>query len=356
MGTLEIRLFGTLTLRRDERNLTKSPSKRVRELLSYLVLNWETVHSREYLAGLIWAELDDRRARRCLNTALWRLHRILAPDGLRHAPCLRVDSRFIGFDPESDVRIDVAEFERHCQWAEQLGDATPDQRAQLYRRAVELYRGQLLSECYEDWCILERERLQNMYLRALTHLFDYYAERGEYAAAASHARRILVLDALREEVHRDLIDLYLAAGHPAQALRQYRECEQVLARELGIEPMEETKARLHQLLEETQLSNQTPRTTFQSQAGPSATSDSDSDLSTSLARLHDSLAHFDDALVDLQEAITEVTSAARRLEYTVPEVDSGIPLKRMSAVEQVRTAARVVEMASKSVSGWESRH
>src|SRR5205823_203330 len=45
--------------------------------------------------------------------------------------------------------------------------------------------------------------------------------------------------------HRTLMRLYVRQGRPAQALKQYQVCTEVLRRELGVDPEAETK-RLYQ--------------------------------------------------------------------------------------------------------------
>jgi DNA-binding SARP family transcriptional activator len=244
VSTLRIRLFGTLDLERDGQSLARFPSRKVRELFAYLVLNRHTSHPREHLAGLFWGDSDDERARHSLNTALWRLNGVLAQEGGR--AYLRATPQEIGFNVSREFWLDVAEFESRCALAEQA--STPDQRAALYAQAVSFYSGELLPDCYEEWCTLERERLQCLYLRALGRLVSYHARRQHYDQAIDYARRILSADGLREEVHRALIDLYLSAGQPAAALRQYRACEDVLQRELAVKPAPETQALLARIL------------------------------------------------------------------------------------------------------------
>ncbi len=247
MGTLEIRLFGTMSIERDGLPLAQVPSKRVRDLLSYLLLGRDSAHSREQLAGVFWGDLENHRARHSFNTALWRLRRLLEHDG-RGSTYLQIDARQVGFNLGSDFRLDVAEFEHRCDWAAQLEDHSTDKAAGLYRQAIDLYRGDLLTECYDDWCLVERERLRRLYLQALDSLLAFHVKRNELAEAIDIAARILESDPLREEVHRDLIDLYVASGQRAAALRQYRLCEQTLKRELGIEPMPETQSLFRSLL------------------------------------------------------------------------------------------------------------
>ena len=55
--TLTIKLFGTLCLDYDGQPITRFQSKKVKDLLSYLLLNRDTIHPRECLAGLFWGDL-----------------------------------------------------------------------------------------------------------------------------------------------------------------------------------------------------------------------------------------------------------------------------------------------------------
>lgn len=248
MSSLRIRLFGSLELVRDTEPVARFPTQSVKHLFSYILLHRHTLHAREHLAELFWGDRDPQRARHALNTALWRLQRVLDGDASRRNPYLLVDAQSIGFNGHSAVALDVAEFEQWCALADQLEAPSAEQQATLYKQAIALYRADLLTDCYEDWCLVERQRLQHMYLRALSRVFAFHAARREHNAAIEIGQRILACDPLREEVHRDLIRCYLAAQQPAAALQQYRACESLLARELGIAPMPETQALLPQML------------------------------------------------------------------------------------------------------------
>jgi DNA-binding SARP family transcriptional activator len=247
VSTLRIKLFGSLDLERDGLPVQRFPSRKVRDLFAYLTLNRQSAHSREHLAGLFWGDSDDEKARHSLNTALWRLNGVLSNGAGDHGRAqLRVTPQEIGFNAATDFWLDIAEFESRCT----LGDhsTSPDQQAALYSQAITFYTGDLLTDCYEEWCIQERDRLQCVYLRALERLLSYHAQRKEFEAAIDCARRILAADSLREGVHRELIELYIAAGQSASALRQYRQCEDVLGRELAVAPMPETQELLARIL------------------------------------------------------------------------------------------------------------
>jgi len=334
--TLEIRLFGTLALERDGQIVSHFPSRRVKELLAYLLLRRGEQQSREQLAGLFWSDGDGDHARRCLNTSLWRLQRVLgAPPHSGH-PYLRVDAQYIGFNTASDFRLDVAEFEQHCLWADRV--ASPPQQAELYRQAVTYYRADLLTECYEDWCLIERERLHCLYLRALGRLFAYYSASGEHDAAVDCARRILAGDPLREEVHRDLIKLYLAARQPGAAMRQYRACEGIIKRELGTEPMPETQALLSRIMADAVA----PRAFV-------SPNHIDQDLATALACLQDAARTFDRARSQLGEAAGLVAKAVRQRGATVLD-DGGKPSGwAPRGMDQLLEAERLVAAAAQQL-------
>jgi hypothetical protein len=61
-------------------------------------------------------------------------------------------------------------------------------------------------------------------------------------SAIRYAQAILDHDALREDVHRELMRLFLHSGQRALALRQFELCRAALKRELAIQPMPETLA------------------------------------------------------------------------------------------------------------------
>ncbi|MHB8630259.1 MAG: ATP-binding protein [Aggregatilineales bacterium] len=121
--------------------------------------------------------------------------------------------------------------------------------AQRLAKAVTLYRGDFLtgfylsdSPAFEDWALLERERLQRRVIDGLDQLVATSLEQGTYAEGMAHATRLLQLDPLREAAHRQMMTLLTYTGQRRAALAQYETCRAVLAQELGVTPDEETGA------------------------------------------------------------------------------------------------------------------
>lgn len=248
MMQLRVQLFGHLEVRLNQRSVPLHFSaQKSKSLLCYLLLNRQTYHARDRLASLWWGDREPAKARHCFNTALWRLRQVLDSMPPGQASFLIVEANEIGFNTSSDFWLDVDEFEKMCALARQLGSGNEAALGNALKRAVALYRDDLLPDCYEEWCLIERQRLQQLYLFALSRLAAFHTRRREFSESIACCQQILTIDPLREEVHRDLIRLYVAAARPHEALRQFHLCAAVLKRDLGIDPMPETLALFHQL-------------------------------------------------------------------------------------------------------------
>jgi DNA-binding SARP family transcriptional activator len=76
----------------------------------------------------------------------------------------------------------------------------------------------------------------------------YERYQGNYENGLSYGRQILELDPLREEIHRELMRLYIENQQRPLAIRQYKACCEMLRAELDIEPMLETQALYAQIM------------------------------------------------------------------------------------------------------------
>ena len=119
--------------------------------------------------------------------------------------------------------------------------------------------GDLLEGFYDDWALRERERLRMLYLDCLGTLLRRHSETGALEPALRCGRQILALDPLREDIHREVIRLHVRNGHRALALQQYESCRAALEEELGVEPMEETRALCAELLSAARIDAATER-------------------------------------------------------------------------------------------------
>jgi DNA-binding SARP family transcriptional activator len=230
---LTLSLLGAFEVRRATGETLALPGQKDRALLAYLAIAPGDSHSRERLAGLLWSERGDQQARDSLKQALVRLRRCLGGDG----GLLRGDRQSIALD-RAGIEVDVLALERLIRenTIESLAEATL------------LYRGDLLDgilvrdPAFEDWLLVERQRLRQLFERALTGLMSKASALGDHERAAEAARRLLLSDPLSEIAHRTLMQVYAAEGQTAQALKLYDGLRERLKREVGVQPERETVA------------------------------------------------------------------------------------------------------------------
>jgi DNA-binding SARP family transcriptional activator len=99
-------------------------------------------------------------------------------------------------------------------------------------------RGELLPGWYDDWVLLERERLRQLRMHALEEVAARLAAAGRYGDALQAAYMAVRAEPLRESAHRVVVRVLLAEGNAAEALRAYEQFRVVLAEEMGVRPSE----------------------------------------------------------------------------------------------------------------------
>ncbi|SES23081.1 DNA-binding transcriptional activator of the SARP family [Lentzea xinjiangensis] len=185
-----------------------------RRLLALLALREGPV-PRPVAATLLWPGATERRAAACLRSTLWRLVKPATP-----LVVATEDALALGREVEVDFR-------RATAVAEAPG-ASPE--------ALALFKADLLPGWWQPWVQAEREWWRQARLRALEALSERFRSDGDRHHAHQAALAAVQTDPLRESAHRTLVELHLADGNPAQAVRQYQTYRTQLRAELGMEP------------------------------------------------------------------------------------------------------------------------
>lgn len=259
MSTLSIQLFGKFCVRRNEQILDGFDARKVQELFCYLLLHRDHSLPRETLAGLLWPDTTTILSKKNLRQALWQLQSALGSQtGSAHDRVLLVEPEWIRLNPEANFWLDVVVIENAFQLVQKVvGHELDTQKALLLLDAVQLYQGPLLEGWYQDWCLLERERLQSMYLALLDRLMSYCEAHHDYETGLLYGMRIICHDRARERTHRCMMRLYYRIGDRAEALRQYERCAVALGEELGVSPSKSTLA-LYRQIQADQLDEPEP--------------------------------------------------------------------------------------------------
>ena len=244
MSTLRIHLFEKFCVRCNEQVVDGFDARKVQELFCYLLLHRDHSLPRETLASILWPETTTAQSKKNLRQTLWQLQTALGSQNESvNDRLLLVESDWVQLNSEANLWLDVAVFEQAYNLAQKIpGQELDSSTAQLLLDTVQLYQGPLLEGWYQDWCLLERERLQSMYLTMLDKLMSYCEVSHDFETGLLYGMRIMCYDRARERTHRRMMRLYYLTGDRAEALRQYERCAIALAEELGISPSKSTVA------------------------------------------------------------------------------------------------------------------
>lgn len=223
---LTLRLLGTFRLSAPQGLLTVPPSSQ--RLLALLAMHDRPL-SRSFVAGTLWEDRSEAQASRCLRSALWRLRRA-AP--MVHGDCH--GTLMLSDELDVDLRR-VLRAARHLIGYGSSGSSAPTRAVDPPIEPRELCR-ELLPDWYDEWVILERERVRQLCVHALEARARSLTAEGRFAEAIECAHAAITMEVLRESSHRELIRAHLAEGNYAEAVAQYQRFRQLLQRELALEP------------------------------------------------------------------------------------------------------------------------
>lgn len=244
MQQLDIKLFGGFEFVITGQAAVHLPSHGAQELFAFLLLH-RRILPRDVIMTALWGEEAPDQCRKHLRQALWKLHECARSFlGMKdEMPLLVSGADTLQLNPQVNLLVDVAEFEdASMELRAPRRDPIPSHILQRVRKAVTLYRGDLLEGWYSDWCLAERERLQNIYLSMLDRLITESLQTNNRQGIEEYAARLFKIDPTYEQAHRALICLYLADGDRAGAMRQFKRCSQILQDELRVPPSDETLA------------------------------------------------------------------------------------------------------------------
>jgi len=252
MPRLSLYLLGSPSIQLDDVPVRLETGKDF-ALFIYLVVTKRS-HRRDSLVNLLWPECGHTEGRTTLRHTLHSLRHSLGGDWLA------ADRETVTINQRADLWVDADEFLSllaECEAyrpveSEVCGSCPID-------RALGLYCGDFLtgftlkdSVNFDDWQSLQTQKLQYRMTLGFERRISCLRARGELSKAIDFAQRWLDLDRINETAHYQLMMLYAETGQRSAALRQYADCKQVLARELGVSP-DDTTVQLLEAIKENRV-------------------------------------------------------------------------------------------------------
>ena len=236
---LRIELLGAFRLVQDDAPIvfTGKAQQKPLELLKFLGCERGMAADTSAIAAALWPDSDGAAAKKSVEVTISRLRKLLGDDALVQVAegRVRLDS--------SQVWCDAQALWALCLGVETLHSARPAIGVdEIGERLLRAYSGDLLPNEDEGmWRVGARDRYRNAFVRAVRTLANYWNERGEVARAIPLLEAAITRDPLAETLYQVLIGAYVKENQPAEAMRVYRQCRQMLSVLIGASPSPQTE-------------------------------------------------------------------------------------------------------------------
>ncbi len=235
---LEISLLSETLFRLPGQPILRFTTQKESALLAYLAHSGRT-HNREALADLLWEASSTRQSLSNLRTTLARLRKQVGDQ-------LIVTRKTVAVIPVVHEQTNSVRFQAILAAA---GREMSVAGSNLLAQGLALYSGEFMAGFslahaprFNDWLVVEQERLHQMAMHGYRQLAGWQEEQGHFAAGAATAQKWVSWDPLDETAQQQLMRLLAYDGRVMDALRVYEHCRFLLQAELGVPPAPATTA------------------------------------------------------------------------------------------------------------------
>ncbi len=223
----KLTLLGPPQLLNEQGRLIPIPAKAFALVAYILLTSGRAPASRAALRQFLWETPDAKTAATNLRKFLLRIRQRQKEYGFELIHEERDHIRLA-----KSVEIDLAEFQKISATVD------PSDLAKL----CDLYRGELLEGLQWDeaesgeWLQVQRTKLRDAFVSAVTTRLEPTAADADRISMRIAARRLIEVDPYNETSHRTLMRLFADDGEPARVRDVYRNLEERLSADLGVEP------------------------------------------------------------------------------------------------------------------------
>ena len=186
----------------------------------------------------LWPGAPESKARNSLRNAIHQARTVLKKIDARPPSKLLVRGRKSGTARlDFEYVLDTERLDEYLKAAQAAYDAEDvDASIEKAKLALDLYQGDFLEGIHDEWVEGLRVQYREFHQRALSALALAYLAADKFEEAEVVARKMLVLDDLREEAHEITIRALAGDGRSAEAIRHFEETVDLFEREIGVAP------------------------------------------------------------------------------------------------------------------------
>lgn len=233
-------------------------------LIAFIALSAKGVVTRQQAAALLWEEGKDPLA--SLRQSVREIREMETATG---SQLFQAETQYLSLNLNRlwvDARIS-------SQVAKNFSTSKAEELTNCQLGSL-LEGCSIYGETFDDWLRVERSRRQNELSQSLESLLQAYVMKAVSAIEIRQVvQAILSFDPTNERAYRAVMKAFYEEGDRATALKYYETCRNVLDKELGLEPSQETEdlgGRIQSRKTVDIKVSGNPENTFQFHAGESA--------------------------------------------------------------------------------------
>lgn len=248
----DVRMLGEFSVMHDGQKviLGRNNTLKYIQLIQIVWLHGDQGVTRDYLMHTLYDREELSNSGNSLNNLLYQVRQRMAKEELPKGDYISRKGSMFFTDKSFPVRVDVLEFERLFQCADEA--ETEEEQYRCYYEAFDLYRGELLpSVSTEMWVMMESLRLKELYVECVEWLGEYCRRNNDYDTmyyVYTRAASIYPYD----DWQICQIDSLLALGDTKKANQIYNETVRRYMDEMGIPPSDEMQKCYERISQESQ--------------------------------------------------------------------------------------------------------
>lgn len=249
---LTVKLLGPIEIYRDKSSPFAADAwttKRARDIFCYIASSRNRRVEKDVLIDAFWGEEDLKTIEKNFHPTISHIRKALNSNQSFKQNFLVFRDGAYQLNSEFSYSIDTEEFETLINEAEK---AKREKDNEEFRKKVEaahkFYRGAFMSGVYDNWAEERRIYFAEQHSRLLSAMAKLCFKEKQWSNALKFSKDILREDPFREDAHRLVMKTLAAQGKPAAVKKQFETLEELLDKELGVEPAPETIRTYQELL------------------------------------------------------------------------------------------------------------
>ena len=231
---LSIKCFGKTQIKIADALLTKKDwhSQTARDIFLFLLLT-PSGSRKETICEIFWPKLDPAEVKIRFKNTMYRLRRAVGKEIVQFIN----DTYSVNFSIEHEIDSEL------FRYALEAGKKSTsyDERFSHLENAIQLYRGDFLTDVDYDWAILERENLRRQYIDALLELSEYYLKIRKFEKSLQYAQNIIKVEPYNESGYLLSMRAYSAMKNKSGVVRQFGKYQRFVQEHLGNEISQTTR-------------------------------------------------------------------------------------------------------------------